>query len=224
MVKAMSKSAEDYLKLICQLSVGGEPVSVPALAAQLDISLASANEMVRKLMERGLLTYEPYRGVSLTEEGRSQATHVIRRHRLWERFLVDVLSVPWELVHEEACRLEHVTSPLLEERLAQALDNPEHCPHGYPVSGGDCEHCEEEVSLPLAQLEPGQRAVVEHVSERDPELLRYIGELGLRPQAVVEVEEVAPFGEPLTIRIGDAQEVIGQYVASQIAVRPIDQS
>jgi DtxR family Mn-dependent transcriptional regulator len=216
----MSRGVEDYLKLVCQLGIGGKPVAVPALAAQLGVSPASANEMVRKLAERNLVTYEPYRGVSLTEEGQSQALSVIRRHRLWERFLVDVLSMPWELVHEEACHLEHVTSPLLEEKLAQFLDNPEHCPHGYPVSAGECEYCAEGRSLSLAQLEPGQRAVVHHVPEQDAELLRYIGELGLRPQAVIEVERIAPFEGPLTIRIGGTQEVIGQYVASLITVRP----
>jgi DtxR family Mn-dependent transcriptional regulator len=217
----MGKSVEDYLKTIRRLSVEESPVAVSTLADQLGISPVSANEMVRKLAERDLVIYEPYRGVSLTEEGRSQALHVVRRHRLWERFLVDVLGLPWELVHEEACRLEHVTSPLLEEKLAQLLDNPERCPHGYPILEINSGYSEEE-TLSLAHLEPGQRAEVWHVSEQDPELLKYIGKLGLRPHTVVEVEEVAPFEGPLTIRIGDTQEVIGQYVALQITVRLAD--
>jgi DtxR family Mn-dependent transcriptional regulator len=214
----MGKSVEDYLKAIYRLSVEESPVAISTLAAQLGISPISANEMVRKLAERNLVTYKPYQGVSLTEEGRLQAQHVTRRHRLWERFLVDILGLPWEMVHEEACRLEHVTSPLLEEKLVQFLDNPAQCPHGYPILEVNREPCPGE-TFSLAQLEPGQRAVVQHVPEQDPELLRYIGELGLRPQAVVVVEEAAPFEGPITVRIGDTQEVIGQYVASQITVK-----
>lgn len=218
----MSGSAEDYLKLICRLSVGGKPVSVSSLASQLTVSSASANEMVRKLVDRNLVNYEPYRGVLLTEEGRSQAIGVIRRHRLWERFLADVLGVPWDQIHEEACRLEHVTSPLLEERLAQYMNDPELCPHGYMISGGECEYCRDGESLTLAQLEPGQRAVVHHVPDQDQGLLKYIGDLGLRPQAVVEVEEVAPFEGPITIKIGGLREIVGQGVASQVVVRLCD--
>ncbi|TEU18600.1 MAG: metal-dependent transcriptional regulator [Anaerolineales bacterium] len=209
-------SMEEYLETICKLSGEQSPVALSALADQLEISSVSANEMIKKLVARGLATYEPYKGVTLTAEGQTQALRVIRRHRLWERFLADVLGLPWDRVHEEACQLEHATSPLVEEKLAQFLDEPETCPHGYPVAGTDG-GCEEEI--PMSEMEPGQRAVVLRVAEHNADLLRYLAELELRPQAVIEIEEVAPFDGPLTVRIGESRRVIGRQVASQITVR-----
>jgi DtxR family Mn-dependent transcriptional regulator len=209
-------SMEEYLETICKLGGEQSPVALSALAHQMGISSVSANEMIKKLVVRGLVTYEPYKGVRLTAEGQTQALGVIRRHRLWERFLADVLGLPWDRVHEEACQLEHATSSLVEEKLAQFLDEPETCPHGYPVAGTDC--CSEE-GLPLSELEPGQCAVVLRVAEYNADLLRYLAELELRPQAVIEIEEVAPFDGPLTVRIGGCRQVVGRQVASQITVR-----
>jgi len=208
---------EEYLESICKLSGEQSPVALSALADHLGISSVSANEMIKKLVARGLVTYEPYKGVRLTAEGQTQALRVIRRHRLWERFLADVLGIPWDRVHEEACQLEHATSALVEEKLAQLLDEPETCPHGYPVAGADCCHGEE--GLLLSEMEPGQRAVVLRVAEHNADLLRYLAELGLRPQVVIDVEEVAPFDGPLTVRIGESQRVIGRQVASQVTVQ-----
>ena len=209
-------SMEQYLQTICKLSSEQSPVALSALADQMGISSVSANEMIKKLVARELAAYEPYKGVTLTAEGQTQALRVIRRHRLWERFLADVLGIPWDRVHEEACQLEHATSALVEEKLAQFLNEPETCPHGHPVAGADC--CREE-GLPLSELKPGQHAVVLRVAEHDADLLRYLDELELRPQAVIEVEEVAPFDGPLTVRIDDCRRVIGRQVASQITVR-----
>jgi DtxR family Mn-dependent transcriptional regulator len=214
----VSASVEHYLKAIYELGGEDQPVSLSALAEELAISPVSANEMVKKkLVKRGLVTYERYKGVTLTPEGRAQALAVTRRHRLWERFLTDVLGLDWDHVHEEACRLEHATSPLVEERLAQFLGQPETCPHGYPVptSDGEIVH---EATFPLSDLEPGQKAIVLRVPEV-PELLHYLGELGLVPQAEVKVESVAPFEGPLTVRVGDVQHVMGQKLASQVRVR-----
>jgi DtxR family Mn-dependent transcriptional regulator len=209
-------SMEQYLQTICRLGGEQSPVALSALADHLRISSVSANEMIKKLVARELVTYEPYKGVTLTAEGQTQALRVIRRHRLWERFLADVLGIPWDRVHEEACQLEHATSSLVEEKLAQFLKEPETCPHGHPVAGADC--CREE-GLPLSDLEPGQRAVILRVTENNADMLRYLAELELRPQAVIEVEEVAPFDGPLTLRIGECRWVIGRQVASQITVQ-----
>ena len=211
-------SMEQYLQTICKLSVEQSPVALSALADRMGISSVSANEMIKKLVVRGLVTYEPYKGVMLTAEGQTQALRVIRRHRLWERFLADVLGISWDQVHKEACQLEHATSSLVEEKLAQFLNEPETCPHGHPVAGADC-CCEDEEGFPLSEMEPGQRAVVLRVTEHDADLLRYLAELELRPQAIIEIEEVAPFDGPLTVRIGGCHRVIGRRVASQIAVR-----
>ncbi len=216
----VTESAEEYLEAICKLGEEGQPVAVSALAKHLEISSVSANEMVRKLVERDLVLYEPYKGVSLTPAGRIQALAVIRRHRLWERFLTDVLGLSWDQVHEEACRLEHVTSPLVEERLAQFLGEPETCPHGHPMPTADGEMTVE-AGRPLAELTAGQRARVLRVPEGDDDLLRYLATLGLKPQAVVQVEAAAPFQGPLTVQVGEAQHVLGRELASQIVVRPL---
>jgi DtxR family Mn-dependent transcriptional regulator len=209
-------SMEQYLQTICRLGGEQSPVALSALADHLGISSVSTHEMIKKLVARELVTYEPYKGVTLTAEGQTQALCVIRRHRLWERFLADVLGIPWDRVHEEACQLEHATSSLVEEKLAQFLQEPETCPHGHPVAGADC--CREE-GLPLSDLEPGQRAVILRVAENNADMLRYLAELELKPQAVIEVEAVAPFDGPLTLRIGESRQVIGRQVASQITVQ-----
>ena len=128
-----SENIEEYLETICKLEQAASPVATSALARQLGISPASVSEMAMKLAEQGLVTREPYKGVALTAKGKHQALILIRRHRLWERFLTDVRGLPWDQVHEEACRLEHVTSRQVEERLAQLLGEPETCPHGYPI-------------------------------------------------------------------------------------------
>jgi DtxR family Mn-dependent transcriptional regulator len=213
----ISARAEDYLKIIYKLEEEEQPVALSTLAEELAISPVSANEMVRKLAKQGLVTYEPYEGVTLTPEGLVKALAVTRRHRLWERFLTDVLGLGWDQVHEEACRLEHATSPRVAERLAQFLGQPETCPHGYPVPAAGREVVLE-AGRPLSELEPGQKGVVLHVPE-EPELLQYLGDLGLKPQAAVQVEAAAPFQGPLTVRVGGAWHILGRQVASQIMVR-----
>jgi len=215
-----SENVEEYLETIYKLEQDVSPVTTSALAKQLGISPASVSEMAGKLAAQGFVTREPYKGMALTAEGKHQALIVIRHHRLWERFLTDVLGLPWDQVHEEACRLEHVTSPLVEERLAQFLDEPETCPHGHPMPTANGELAIE-AGRPLAELTAGQRAIVLRVPEEDVALLQYLATLGLKPQATVQVEVVAPFQGPLTLRVGEAQHVLGQELASRIVVRPL---
>jgi DtxR family Mn-dependent transcriptional regulator len=215
-----SENVEEYLEAIYKLEQEVSPVATSALAEQLGISSASVSEMAGKLAEQGLVTREPYKGVSLTPAGQAQALAVIRRHRLWERFLTDVLGLSWEQVHEEACRLEHVTSPLVEERLAQFLGDPQTCPHGHPMPTANGKLVVE-AGRPLGELTAGQRARVLRVPEEDKTLLQYLATLGLEPQATVHIEEVAPFRGPLTARIGEARHILGRELASQIVVRPL---
>jgi DtxR family Mn-dependent transcriptional regulator len=216
----VTESVEEYLEAIYKLGEKGQPVALSALAEHLAISSVSANEMVKKLVERELVLYEPYKGVSLTPVGQAKALAVIRRHRLWERFLTDVLGLSWDQVHEEACRLEHVTSPLVEERLAQFLGEPETCPHGHPMPTVRGEVFVE-AGHSLAELTAGQKARVLRVPEGDDALLRYLTTLGLEPQATIQVEAVAPFQGPLTVLIGRGRHVLGRELASKIIVQPV---
>jgi len=215
-----SESIQEYLQTIYKLEQDISPVTTSALAERLGISPASVSEMAGKLAELGLVVREPYKGVALTAKGRHQALILIRRHRLWERFLTDVLGLSWDQVHEEACRLEHVTSPLVEERLARFLGEPEACPHGHPMPTADGELAVE-AGRPLAELTAGQKARILRVPEGDVALLRYLATLELEPQAMVQVEEVAPFQGPLTVRVGEARHVLGRELASQIVVRSL---
>lgn len=215
----VSESVQEYLEAIYKLTGEEEQtVALSTLAQQLHISPVSANEMVRKLVEQGLVLYVPYKGVSLTAEGRARALRVIRRHRLWERLLTDVLGLPWDQVHAEACRLEHATSLLLEERMAEYLDQPRTCPHGHPIPT-DAGEMTNQIGRPLAELEPGQEGVVVCVRDENPELLQYLDSLGLRPQSTVLVEDVAPFRGPLTVQVGEAHHVLGREVAALVIVR-----
>lgn len=214
-----STGVGEYLEAVYKLGEGASPVAVPALAERLGITSASANEMVRKLAERGLLVYEPYKGVTLTEEGRRQALSVIRRHRLWERFLADFLGMAWDQVHEEACRLEHATSAHLEQRLAEFLDAPDTCPHGHamPSAEGTLEPGE---MLAITDLEPGQSATITSVPEEDPALLRYLDTLELRPCHRLTIVGVEPFGGPVTVEVSGKTRAIARQLAERIEVRP----
>ncbi len=211
----------EYLEAIYKLTDDESPVPLPTLSDHLGVSAASANEMVRKLSDRGLAHYEPYKGASLTEEGRRQALSVIRRHRLWERLLTDFLEMPWDEVHEEACRLEHATSAALEARLSRFLDAPSSCPHGHTMPGADGT-LEQPEMVPLSTLTPGGQAVVIEVPEEDAALLRYLDELNLRPSRVITLLGVEPFNGPLRLRIDDRDCILGRNLADRISVQILE--
>jgi DtxR family Mn-dependent transcriptional regulator len=214
----LTPHAQEYLEAIYKLGGHEEPVHLSALSQHLGLSAASVNEMVRRLEEQGQVSYTPYRGVRLKHEGLCEALAVIRRHRLWERFLTDVLGLSWDVVHEEACRLEHAASDQVTERLAEILDNPERCPHGMPMPPPGCEMAPPQEAVSLAELEAGQRGAVAYIGREDPELLRYLEKLHIRPNAQIVVEQVAPFDGPLTVRVNDRARVIGRNVASDVYV------
>jgi len=190
------------------------------LAERLGVAPASVTSMVKRLAGLRLVTYTPYQGVVLSEAGQKIALEVVRHHRLIELFLAEALGVPWDQVHAEAHRIEHVLSEDLEDRIDAALGHPTTDPHGAPIPDRDGS-----MDLPdhiqLANLGPGQSGVVAEVSDRDPALLRYLGEMGLFPKAEVHVIEVAPFDGPLTVRVGEAEHTLGRAAANHVSVREI---
>lgn len=214
-----SAAIEEYLETIYRLSQETEPVPLSVLAEWFAISPVSVNEMVRKMAERGLVSYEPYHGVSLTPQGRSRAETIVRRHRLWERLLADVLGYPWDQVHEEACRLEHATSPELEEHLASYLAEPSTCPHGMPLPGESSAALD--TSLPLDALAVGQPARVVAVTNEDTAFLGALDRAGLRPGAVVQVLHREPAIQSLTCVVDDVKTTLWDRIASRIMVIPI---
>jgi DtxR family Mn-dependent transcriptional regulator len=210
--------AEEYLEAIYKLGGQQSPVRMSSLAEHLDLSAASVNEMVRRLDEQCLVDYTPYHGVLLSEEGLCQALALLRRHRLWERFLTDMLGLPWDVVHEEACRLEHAASEQVTERLAELMDQPERCPHGKPMPQPDCQLVLSQEALPLSALQAGHTGKVAYIAREDPELLRYLEELGLYPNVRIRVEHVDPFEGPLQVYVNEVPQVVGHNVASTVYI------
>ena len=211
-----TQAVEDYLKAIFDLSHGA-PVATSALAERLGVTPASVTGMAKKLAGMNLITHEPYRGLALTEAGERIALEVIRHHRLIETYLHEALGVPWDRVHAEAERIEHVLSEDLEARMDAALGHPTVDPHGAPIPTLDLQLVKVDVT-PLAELRVGTRGVVAEVSDHDPDLLRYVGDLGLYPQTPLEVVAVAPFEGPLTVRVGSDERTVGHKAARYIFV------
>lgn len=218
-VATRTQSVEEYLEAIFKLQRGRDPVTVKRLASELSVAPPSVSEMIGRLRAAGLVE-EPgeERGIVLTEAGSAEGASLVRRHRLSERFLVDYLDMPWDTVHEEACKFEHVLSPEVEARLAEQLGNPLTCPHGHAIPGEDGSLADEELR-PLSGLEPGEAAVIGCIAEEKSDLLRYLASLGLLPDTPVSVESVAPFNGPLLVRVGGSQYALGREVTDKIMVR-----
>ena len=213
-----SQAIEDYAKAIYALELrDGEAVSTNAIADRLGVTAASASGMVKRLDELGLVEHQPYRGVSLTEDGRRVALEVMRHHRLLELYLVQSLGVPWDRVHQEAEVLEHVLSEELEELIAAKLGNPTHDPHGDPIPTRELT-IEEGTTHSLQSLEVGVRGTFARVSDSDPEMLRFLAERGIAPGDELEVVDKQPFEGPLFVRFGDHVEVLGGALAQAMRV------
>lgn len=217
-----SRSAEMYLKTICELE-DGERVAISLVAERLEVSAVSANEMVKRLVEGGLVTHVLYKGVALTEEGRQRALQVIRRHRLWEHFLVEQLGLPWEIVHEQACRLEHASDDRLTEALAAYLGDPASCPHGNPIPDPDGE-LPRSPTTPLSHMAVGERGRIVSILQEDAELLDYLAQHDILPDQIVEIESIAPFNGPLTVRVGERSRVLGREAGEHVLVEITSES
>jgi DtxR family Mn-dependent transcriptional regulator len=208
---------EDYLKAIYKLQERSDPVPTSALAELLGVAPASVTNMCKKLADLNLLEYEPYQGVRFTPAGKKLALEIVRHHRLIELYLAEALNVPWDRVHEEAEKLEHVISEDLEERMAAALGNPQFDPHGAPIpsrSGA----VTQQISGRLVDRQAGERLVIVEVDDQDPELLRYLGNMGLYPGTKILLLAYAPFNGPLTLEIGEDQHSLGYQAAKSILV------
>jgi DtxR family transcriptional regulator, Mn-dependent transcriptional regulator len=222
MTTQTTPAIQDYLKSLFTFewddvdSEGHHDRLVPttAIAGRLDVSAASATNMLKKLDAMGLVTHVPYRGAGLTEAGRKVALEVIRHHRLLETYLAEALGVPWDEVHGEAEILEHVLSEDLEERIAARLGNPTADPHGHPIPSKDLT-MPEPSGRPLWQAADGERVSVERVSDSDGRALRYLAGLGIRPGVLLEVVERGPIGGPLWLRVAGTRNK--QAVSKELA-------
>jgi DtxR family Mn-dependent transcriptional regulator len=212
----LTVAVQDYLKAIYVLESTEERVTTSALARRMGVSAPSATAMTKRLDELGLVERLPYRGVALTDEGRRGALEVLRHHRLLERYLVDRLGLALDEVHAEAEMLEHALSEELEAKIDAELGFPTHDPHGDPIPDRELRLVHGE-SRSLLDLEPGARGSIARVPDGDSELLRYLGELGIVPDASVEMLAQAPFGGPVTVRTASGEHAISRELADRIA-------
>lgn len=211
----LTGQAEDYLKAIYELQQGDEPAGTNALADRLGIAAASVSGMLQRLARLGLVKTERYHGTRLTEAGRTVALQLIRRHRIIESYLVTRLGYEWDDVHDEAERLEHAASAELIERMARDLGNPTSDPHGAPIPTAEGAVDERRFES-LATLEPGAAARVARMSDRDPALLRYLGERGIRPGARVRVESREPFDGAIVVTVGRERQSVSPAAAAKV--------
>lgn len=210
----VTPAVEDYLKAVYGLVSREGPTTTSEVAARVGVSPPSASAMLKRLDAAGLV-HRPGRRVDLTEHGRDHALRVVRRHRLLETFLADVLQLPWDEVDAEADVLEHAVSERLVRRIDELLGLPTHDPHGDPIPRPDGGH-DERWGPRLTDVPPGSRVRIDRVSDRHGEALRYLAGVGIRPGVTVEVEGRAPFAGPLSVRVGDGVHALGEPLARMI--------
>lgn len=217
---SLTEPVEDYLKAIYELERRNGAAATSDVAVALDVAPASVTGMIRRLAGQGYLTHVPYRGVQLTDAGRRAALRTIRRHRILESYLTRVLGFPWDRVHAEAERLEHAASDDLIERMASALGNPTSDPHGAPIPTVEGT-VDQRHHRRLVDLAVGERATMVQVSDKNPQLLRYLAEIALQPGAQVTLLARAPFDGPLTLRVGASESLVGPALAEQVLVEQL---
>lgn len=215
----LSGPERESLKALYRLAVVGNAVRSGDLAAALGVSPATATTRLKRLDERGLAAHTPYQGVTLTPQGRRLAVSAIRRHRIVERFLSDMLGYPWDGADRLAVTFEHELPDEVVERLYVALNRPASCPHGFPIPP---EEADEVVQLPtLADASIGDEVEVAVPGTTDPDIVAFLETLGIRPGARLTVQERHPFDGPVVVSVDDHERLIGSKLAEAIYVSAV---
>ena len=218
-----SQSVEDYLKAIYKLeaTLDGKGVPTSKLAAEMGVANASVTNMVKRLSDLGMVTYESYYGSKLTESGRKIALEMIRHHRLLELYLAEMLGYSWDQVHDEAEKLEHHISEQFEDKISELLNDPKFDPHGDPIPTKD--GLMPELGLkPLSNVDINKSFEVRRVKNQTPDLLRYLDEHGLTPGAEVIIKKKEPFDGPLELSVDGKKITLGYKIATDILVKDVD--
>lgn len=213
----------EYLATIWRL--GGEEgnISTSRLAEAMHVSPAAASSMAKRLRESGFLQRSPEGGNMLTDQGRLAALQLVRRHRLLEVFLIQVMGFTWDQVDAESHLLEQAISPAFEDRMDHLCGFPTHCPHGDPIPRKDGTMPDEDL-CPVVELQPGERATLRRVGMKEPPVLRYLSGLNLTPGSQLRLVEVAPFRGPVTLELLDdddqppVQQIVGAELAAELYV------
>jgi DtxR family Mn-dependent transcriptional regulator len=209
---------EEYLEGIFRLQEKSGVARTSDIVQLLQVVPGTVTNTVERLEKEGLVKHEPYRGVKLTEKGLKIALQVVRRHRLSERLLTDILHVEWDKAHDAACKLEHGITDEIIKPLEKALGHPKTCPHGNPIPT-KCGGIIEEKSQPLTELDEREQGVIVKITEEKSDLLHYLDTLGLVPGTSVEVVEKAPFDGPITLKVGATNRALSRATASIIQVK-----
>lgn len=215
-----SISVEDYLKNIYELEASEKRVTTSLLADALNIAPASVTDMIKKLSGKGFLRHVPYKGVEVTEKGKRSALKIIRKHRLWEMFLVQVLHFSWDTIDEEAEKFEHIMSDKMEEKIDEVLGHPILDPHGDPIPSkkGILKRIEYD---PLSKVEEGTVVRVVRVNDAHPELLEYISKIGLFLKTKMTVLQRIKFDNSFVVKIGSKKQFLSQRMAESIFVERV---
>lgn len=209
---------EEYLEAIYRLQKRSRVARTSEIVKMLKVAPGTVTNTVERLEKEDLITHVPYKGVKLTEKGWKLALRVIRRHRLSERLLTDLLHVDWDKAHKAACGLEHAMTEDIIKKLEKALGHPKTCPHGNPIPSA-CGGILEEKSEPLANFNPRERGTIVKIVREEPDLLRYLASVGLMPGTALEVVEKAPFDGPITVRAKGNNCALSREVASIIEIK-----
>jgi DtxR family Mn-dependent transcriptional regulator len=212
-----SFTEENYLKIIYHLSVINNPVQTNAIAERIQTKAASVTDMIKKLSEKELVDYVKYQGVTLTEKGKLAAINIVRRHRLWEVFLVEKLNFKWDQVHEVAEDLEHIKSTLLVERLDEFLDFPKVDPHGDPIPDQHGNFANLSF-VKLSKLKAGEKGTITGVSEHSSPFLKHLEKLGLTLGKRIEISEIIDFDGSVELLIEEKRINISKEVAKHILI------
>ncbi len=211
----LSYTEENYLKTIYRLSDGGaNSVATNEIAESLETKAASVTDMVKKLSAKSLISYERYYGVKITKQGRTAALGIVRKHRLWETFLVDKLQFSWDEVHEVAEQLEHIQSPLLIEKLDAFLGFPTVDPHGHPIPDKNGK-LQEVRCIALSELGLKRKSIVRSVNNGTPAFLQYLSKIGVYIGASVSIQEKIEFDGSLEILLDGKKRVFISRDAAQ---------
>jgi DtxR family Mn-dependent transcriptional regulator len=211
-------SKEDYLSTIYKSADSDGIIKANQIAESLSVSRAAVTDMLRRLSSDGYVNYERYKGIKLTKAGEDYARNMVRRHRIWELYLHQVVGMPWDKVHDEAHRLEHGSSDELINRMEEMLDFPEFDPHGDPIPDKNGNMPKSNLGVPLSTIKPGNKVTVNRVHDFDSSFLKYISQIGVELNKELTVVDVIGFDRSLIIIIDKKQTSISSKLAANIFV------
>jgi len=221
-----TNAVENYLKRLVILNDEALPIKPLALSKSLGVSPAAVTEMLKKLADDGLVTHSPYQPISLTTKGLSIGQGMVRRHRIWEMYLHQILGFPWDKVHQEAELLEHASSDELIDKLEELLNFPKYDPHGDPIPDKNGKMPKKKLSSPLSKIKENTRVQVIRVSDYDDEFLNYIHQIGIQLGTILVIQKIRKFDHSFEIMI-DSQDqfhILSEFTAHHIYVQPIKES